>query len=346
MAALPGKIQNMRPVSQGIASTALNSPRATLSLNGSLLPTRSDYQQLRRTARTLRRDILLAITEAGSGHPGGSLSELEILTTLYYCVLRHDPRNPSWQDRDRFILSKGHACPGLYAVLAHQGYFPLKDLSTFRKLGSHLQGHAHIGTPGVEMSSGSLGQGLSFAIGVALAGRVDGRSYRTYALLGDGECDEGQVWEAAMAAAHYKVDTLTAIVDRNGIQNDRFTHEVMELEPLADKWRAFGWRVLQPNGHSFPSLLRAFHLAQETKGKPTVIIARTVKGKGVSFMENNPAFHGKAPTKEQLAQALQELGCSSTEMASAMQDMGFSPEKTAEVVAALGKLAPAQGKEA
>ncbi len=189
------------------------------------------------------------------------------------------------------------------------------------------------------MSSGSLGQGLSFAIGVALAGRIDGRSYRTYALLGDGECDEGQVWEAAMAAAHYKVDTLTAIVDRNGIQNDRFTSEVMELEPLADKWRAFGWRVLQTNGHSFPALVRAFHLAQETKGKPTVIIARTVKGKGVSFMENNPAFHGKAPSKEQLVQALQELGFSGADVTKAMQDMGFSSEKIAAIAPAVGEMA-------
>ncbi|MBF8299343.1 MAG: 1 protein, partial [Dehalococcoidia bacterium] len=344
MAPLPGKMQNTRAVSQSMASTALKAPLAVFSPNGSLPTTRSEYQQLRRTARMLRRDILLAITEAGSGHPGGSLSETDILVALYYRVLRHNPQAPSWPDRDRFILSKGHACPGLYAVLAHRGYFPLKDLSTFRKFGSHLQGHARIGTPGVEMSSGSLGMGLSFAIGVALGGRVDGRSYRTYALLGDGECDEGQVWEAAMAAAHYKVDTLTAIVDRNGIQNDRFTHEVMELEPLADKWRAFGWHVLQPNGHSFPALLRAFHLAQETKGKPTVIIARTVKGKGVSFMENNPAFHGKAPSKDQLAQALQELGCPTTEVAKAMQDMGFPPEKIAELVNSLGKLAPAQSR--
>ncbi len=328
MAAVPGKMQSTRSLSQSAASTALNTP------------------QLRRTARVLRRDILLTIAEAGSGHPGGSLSELETLVALYYCVLQHDPKTPSWPDRDRFILSKGHACPGLYAVLAHQDYFPLKDLSTFRKFGSHLQGHAHVGTPGVEMSSGSLGMGLSFATGVALAGRMDGRSYRTYALLGDGECDEGQVWEAAMAAAHYKVDTLTAIVDRNGIQNDRFTHEVMELEPLADKWRAFGWRVLQPNGHSFPALLRAFHQASETKGKPTVIIAHTVKGKGVSFMENNPAFHGKAPSKDQLAQALQELGYSSAEAASAMRDIGLSLEKITEVVNILDKLAPAQSKGA
>ena len=321
---------------QGVAPLVLARTQGLVSPNGSAPLTRPDHQELRRIARALRRDILLSIAEAGSGHPGGSLSEVEVLASLYYRVLRHDPRNPSWPERDRFILSKGHACPGLYAVLAHRGYFPLEDLSTFRKFGSHLQGHAHIGTLGVEMSSGSLGQGLSFAIGVALAGRIDSRSYRTYVLLGDGECDEGQVWEAAMAAAHYKVDTLTAIIDRNGIQNDRFTSEVMELEPLVDKWRAFGWRVLQVNGHSFPSLLGAFHRAQETKGRPTVIIARTVKGRGVSFMENNPAFHGKAPTKEQLAQALQELDFHSQEVAQAMKDMGFPKDKVAEVADTIG----------
>ena len=317
---------------RSVAPLALARTQGLFSPNGSAPLTRPDHQELRRIARVLRRDILLSIAEAVSGHPGGSLSEVEVMTSLYYRVLRHDPRNPSWPERDRFVLSKGHACPGLYAVLAHRGYFPLEALSTFRKIGSLLQGHAHIGTPGVEMSSGSLGQGLSFAIGVALAGRIDGRSYRTYALLGDGECDEGQVWEAAMAAAHYKVDTLTAIIDRNGIQNDRFTSEVMELEPLADKWRAFGWRVLQVNGHSFPALLRAFHRAQETKGRPTVIIARTVKGKGVSFMENTPAFHGKAPTREQLAQALQALGFSGQEVAQAMNELGFPEYKIAEVV--------------
>ncbi|MBI4198491.1 MAG: transketolase [Chloroflexi bacterium] len=289
-----------------------------------------NYRQLREIARAVRRDILLSITEAGSGHPGGSLSEADILVALYWCVLRHDPRNPAWGDRDRLILSKGHACPGLYTVLAHRGYFPKADLSTFRKLGSHLQGHAKMGTPGVEMSSGSLGQGLSFGIGVALAGRLDGRSYRTYVLLGDGECDEGQVWEAAMSAAHYKVDTLTAIVDRNRIQNDRFTREVMELEPLDAKWRAFGWRVLEIDGHSFPALLRALRQAQETKGQPTVIIARTTKGKGVSFMENNPAFHGRAPTKEQLAQALGEVGFSRAEASAAMKELGFPEAKIAE----------------
>lgn len=331
MASVSRETQATSRSSQGVARLAVARAQGLFSPDGSGPLTRPEHRELRRIARNLRRDILITITEAGSGHPGGSLSELEILTTLYYCILRHDPQDPSWPDRDRFILSKGHACAGLYAVLAHRGYFPLEDLKTFRKVGSHLQGHAHIGTPGVEMSSGSLGQGLSFAIGVALAGRVDGRSYRTYALLGDGECDEGQVWEAAMAAAHYKVDTLTAIVDRNGIQNDRFTSEVMELEPLDDKWRAFGWRVLQVNGHSLPALLRAFCRAQETRGRPTVIIARTVKGKGVSFMENNPAFHGRAPTREQLAQALQELGFSSGDAAQAMKDMGFSKDKIAQI---------------
>ena len=325
-----------RPSSPSVSPMTLARAQGLLSSNGSNPPTRLEHQALRRIASTLRRDILLFITEANSGHPGGSLSEVEILTSLYHRFLRHDPLNPAWPDRDRFILSKGHACPGLYAALAHRGYFPLEDLKGFRQIGSHLQGHAHIGTPGVEMSSGSLGQGLSFAIGVALAGRLDGRSYHTYVLLGDGECDEGQVWEAAMAAAHYKVDTLTAIVDRNGIQNDRFTSEVMELEPLADKWRAFGWRVLKVNGHSFPALLRAIHRAQETKGQPTVIIARTVKGKGVSFMENNPAFHGKAPTKEQLGQALHELGFSGKDVTQAMKDMSFSEEKTADGLDAMG----------
>ncbi len=286
-----------------------------------------DYGLLRETAHAVRRDILLSIAEAGSGHPGGSLSETDILVALYSSVLRHDPKNPAWPDRDRFILSKGHACPGLYTVLAHRGYFPKSDLSTFRKLGSHLQGHAKIGTPGVEMSSGSLGQGLSFGVGVALAGRVDGRNYRTYVLLGDGECEEGQIWEAAMSAAHFKVDTLTAFVDRNGVQNDRHTAEVTQLEPFAAKWRAFGWKTLEIDGHSFPAILRALAQAKETKGQPTMIIAKTTKGKGVSFMEGTPNWHGRAPSKEQLAQALGELGCSKAEVSAAMKDLGFPEAK-------------------
>ncbi|MBI4282816.1 MAG: transketolase [Chloroflexi bacterium] len=264
-------------------------------------------EELKSTARQLRRDIVSMIAEAGSGHPGGSLSAVEILTTLYLKVMRHNPSNPHWADRDRFILSKAHACPVLYVVLAHCGYFPREELWSFRKIDCLLQGHAHIMTPGVEMSGGSLGQGLSFGVGTALAARLDGRSSRVYVLLGDGECDEGQVWEAAMAAPHYKLDNLVAIVDRNRIQNDRFTSEVMALEPLAEKWRSFRWHTIEIDGHSIPQVLAALEEAKTVKGKPTVIIAATVKGKGVSFMENNPEFHGRAPSKEQLEQALKEL---------------------------------------
>ena len=218
------------------------------------------------------------------------------------------PEDPSWPDRDRFVLSKAHACPVLYAVLAQAGYYPEEELLTFRKIDSRLQGHAHIKTPGVEMSGGSLGQGLSFGVGTALASRLDGRDSRTYVLLGDGECDEGQVWEAAMSAAHYKLDNLTAVVDRNRIQNDRWTSDVMDLEPLADKWCAFGWHTVEIDGHDFAEVLPALEEAVNTKGSPTVIIARTVKGKGVSFMENNLDFHGKAPSSEELEAALKEIG--------------------------------------
>lgn len=262
---------------------------------------------LKNTALELRRDIVSMIAEAGSGHPGGSLSAVEILTSLYWNVMRHDPSNPHLVDRDRFIFSKAHACPVLYAVLALCGYFPREELWSFRKIDSLLQGHAHIMTPGVEMSGGSLGQGLSFGIGTALAARLDGRDSRVHVLLGDGECDEGQIWEAAMSAAHYNLDNLVAVVDRNRIQNDRFTSEVIELEPLAEKWRSFRWHTIEIDGHSFPQVLEALDEAKATKGKPTAIIAATVKGKGVSFMENNPEFHGKAPNKEQLQQALKEL---------------------------------------
>ena len=262
---------------------------------------------LKSAALQMRRDILSTIAAAGSGHPGGSLSAVELLTSLYYTELRHDPSNPGWPDRDKFVLSKAHACPVLYVVLAHCGYFPKEELSTFRKINSRLQGHAHTMTPGVEMSGGSLGQGLSFAVGTAIAGKLDGRSSRVFAMLGDGECDEGQVWEAAMSASHYQLDNLVAIVDRNGIQNDRFTSEVMNLEPLPDKWRSFGWHVIEIDGHSFPEVLSALDEARSVKDKPSVIIAATVKGKGVSFMENNPEFHGKAPNAEQLEQAFKEL---------------------------------------
>ncbi|MSQ40751.1 MAG: transketolase [Dehalococcoidia bacterium] len=258
-------------------------------------------------ARHLRRQVLLTIAAANSGHPGGSLSAVEIMTALYFCLMRHDPRNPHWPDRDRFVLSKGHCTPILYSVLAECGYFPREELATFRRINSRLQGHAHIMAPGVDASTGSLGQGLSFGVGAALAGRLERKNYRVYVLLGDGECDEGQVWEAAMSAAHYRLDNLIAIVDRNRIQNDRFTDEVMELEPLADKWRAFRWNTLEVDGHNIEQVLGALKAAPQEKGRPTVIIAHTVKGKGVSFMENNPDFHGRAPTPTELERALKEL---------------------------------------
>ncbi|MBI4233185.1 MAG: transketolase [Chloroflexi bacterium] len=301
----------MQSASSGSAPEASSAPASGPRREGVLYQRRDgipDILELQRIAKFIRRDIVQMTAEAASGHPGGSLSAVELLTALYFCVLRHDPHNPRWPERDRFILSKAHACPVLYSVLARCGYFPVEELKTFRKINSRLQGHAHIMTPGVEMSGGSLGQGLSFGIGVALAGRLDARAYRVYVLLGDGECEEGQVWEAAMAASHYRLDNLTAVVDRNGIQNDRFTSQVMALEPLADKWRAFGWHVLEVEGHDSRQVLQALEAARAIRGKPTVVIARTVKGRGVSFMENNPDFHGRAPNKEELAQALKELG--------------------------------------
>jgi len=259
-------------------------------------------------AKRLRRRIVSMIGKAGSGHPGGSLSAVEICTALFWRVMRHKPEDPQWPDRDRFVLSKGHAAPVLYAVLAECGYFPIAELDTLRKIDSILQGHAdRTHTPGVEMSSGSLGQGLSFAVGTALAGRLDKKDYRVYALLSDGECEEGQVWEAAMAGAHYKLDTLTAIVDNNGIQLSGFNKDIMNVEPLSDKFKAFGWNTLEIDGHDPDAVLDAINTAKDFKGKPTAIIAHTVKGKGVSFMENNVDFHGKAPNAEQLEAALKEL---------------------------------------
>ncbi|MBI2860734.1 MAG: transketolase [Chloroflexi bacterium] len=262
---------------------------------------------LKETARRLRRHIITMIGEAGSGHPGGSLSAADILTALYFAWLRHRPAEPDWPDRDRFILSKGHSAPALYAALAECGYFPVAELRTLRQPGSRLQGHAdRTCTPGVEMSSGSLGQGLSFGTGMALAGRLDRKDYRVCVLLGDGECDEGQVWEAAMAAAHFRLDNLVAIVDNNGLQIDGWNRDVMNLSPLDQKWRAFGWRVIEVDGHDIGQLLGALEEASQAE-VPAVIIAHTVKGKGVSFMENNVDFHGKAPTPAQVEQALKEL---------------------------------------
>ncbi len=282
---------------------AIASPRKELALAPSL-----SLEEMAATAKKLRRHVITMIGKAGSGHPGGSLSAAEIITALYFKVLRHDPANPRWAERDRFILSKGHAAPILYAALAERGYFPGEELATLRTLGSCLQGHCDMtATRGVEMSSGSLGQGLSFGIGIALAGRLNARDYRVYVLLGDGECDEGQVWEAAMASAHFKLDNLVAIVDHNELQIDGWNRDVMNLEPLPEKWKAFGWHTIEVNGHDLSQLIAAFDEAKRVRGKPTAIIAHTIKGKGVSFMENNVDFHGKAPTPAEIEKALEEL---------------------------------------
>ena len=244
-----------------------------------------------------------------SGHPGGSLSAVEILAGLFLRTMRHDPANAAWPDRDRFILSKAHCVPVLYAFLAECGYISFEELMTFRHLNSRLQGHSKAGSvPGVEMSGGSLGQGLSYSIGQCLAARLDKRDYHVYCLLGDGEQDEGQVWEAAMAAAHHGLGNLTAIIDRNGVQNDGFVDDIMRLEPLADKWRGFGWQVQEVDGHDAGAVIDALQIAKQSDGCPSLIIARTVKGKGVSFMEHNAAWHGKAPNDAERAQALAEIG--------------------------------------
>ncbi len=265
-------------------------------------------EEMEAIAKKLRRHIISMTGKAGSGHPGGSLSAVEIVTTLYFRLLRHKPQDVQWTDRDRFILSKGHAAPLLYAVLAECGYFPVEELASLRQIDSRLQGHTdRTVTPGVEMSAGALGQGLSFAIGVTLAGRLNSQNYRVYVLLGDGECDEGQVWEGAMSAAHFKVDNLAAIVDNNGQQIDGWNRDVMNLDPLSKKWQAFGWHVIEVDGHDLTQLIDAFAQAKLVKGQPTVIIAHTIKGKGVSFMENNPDFHGKAPDAAEVEIALREL---------------------------------------
>ena len=266
-------------------------------------------EEITATAQRVRRHIIRMVTEVNSGHAGGSLSAVEILCALYFGTMRHDPKRPDWPERDRFIMSKGHATPVYYSVLAEAGYFPTDELLTFRKLNSRLQGHPRINTaPGIEMSSGSLGQGLAFSIGQLFAARLDGLDYRLYCLLGDGECQEGQVWESMMCAPYHGLSNLCAIIDRNGIQNDWFVKDTMELEPLDDKLAAFGWHVISTDGHDVRSLFDAFDEAKGVSDKPTAIIAKTVKGKGVSFMENNPDFHGKAPSPEQAEQALKEIG--------------------------------------
>lgn len=267
-----------------------------------------DISHLKETARQVRLDIVEMLHRANSGHTGGSLSATDIMVALFFAQMRLNPQEPCWPQRDRFVLSKGHAAPALYAVLSRLGFFPREELFTLRQFGSSLQGHPDSScTPGVEVPTGSLGQGLSIANGMALAARLNGNGVRVYALLGDGEIQEGQIWEAAMSAAHYRLDNLTAILDRNRLQIDGRTGEVMGLEPLARKWEAFGWHTLEVNGHDFPELLAALKAAEQCKGRPTMIIAHTVKGKGVSIFENQVKYHGVAPNKEEYEQALKEL---------------------------------------
>jgi transketolase len=264
-------------------------------------------KELEEKAKKIRRLIIQMLTRAGSGHPGGSLSSTDLLTCLYFAKLRHRPKNPDWPDRDRFHMSKGHCCPLWYAILAESGYFKEDELWTLRQLGSMLQGHPDWRTPGVDIASGSLGQGLSVALGMALAGRLDNRDYRVFCLIGDGEIQEGQIWEAAMAASHYKCDNLCAILDYNRYQIDGKISEIMSLQPLVDKWQAFGWHTIEIDGHDLRQILGAFDQAEKVKGKPSILIARTIKGKGVSFMENVVDFHGRAPTPEEGKKALEEL---------------------------------------
>ncbi|MEQ8200349.1 MAG: transketolase [Syntrophomonadaceae bacterium] len=272
--------------------------------------TESTIQAVEAKALSLRRHIISMLGEAGSGHTGGSLSAADIVACLYFWEMNVDPHQPQKPDRDRFVLSKGHAAPVLYAALAEKGFFPVTELAGLRKLGNPLQGHPDMRkVPGVEASTGSLGQGISWAVGMALAEKMNGGgSYRIYALLGDGEIEEGLVWEALMAAAHYKLDNLTAFLDHNRLQIDGPISQVMSPEPVADKFRAFGWETLVIDGHDIGQIMPALELARSTHGRPTAIIAETIKGKGCSFMENKAEWHGTAPNREQTIQALKELG--------------------------------------
>ncbi len=267
-----------------------------------------DAKPLGERAKVIRNHIIRMLAKSGSGHPGSSLSTVDLLVTLFYNKLRHNPQMPAWPDRDRFILSKGHACPALYAVLAERGYFDASKLDTLRQFGSMLQGHPCMKTtPGIEISGGSLGQGLSVGLGIALAARLDKKDYRTYVMLGDGEIEEGQIWEAAMAASQFKMDNLCAIIDQNDLQIDGPIRDIMSPHPIPEKWRSFGWHTVEIDGHDYPSIMNAYNEAENTKGRPTVIIAKTVKGKGVSFMENQVDWHGKTPSKEEAEKAFAEL---------------------------------------
>ena len=270
--------------------------------------TSSEKKQLQITACKVRMGVIESTHGAKAGHPGGSLSATEMFTYLYFKEMNIDPANPKWADRDRFVLSKGHTTPGLYSVLANRGFFPVSDLPNFRHIDSYLQGHPNMNmVPGVDMSTGSLGQGVSVATGMALGAKKTGKSCRVYSLLGDGEIQEGQVWEACMAAAHYKLDNLCIVIDNNGLQIDGNIADVMSPYPIVDKLEAFGFKVIAINGHDFDAIEGAFNAAKEVKGKPSAIVIKSVKGKGVSFMENNAGWHGKAPNDAEYEQAMNEL---------------------------------------
>lgn len=266
-------------------------------------------EDLTEKTRELRVEVVKMVHRASSGHPGGSLSAAEIVAALYFHQLRLDPAHPDWPERDRFILSKGHAAPLLYAALAHRGFFPREELTTLRQLDSRLQGHPdRMRTPGVEMTAGALGHGLPIGVGLAMAARLNDAPYRTYVLLGDGEIQAGVIWEGAMAAAKFRLDQSTAILDYNDVQLDGPVHEIMPLEPVADKWRAFNWHVIRIDGHNIGQVLDGLDEAENVHGRPTIIIAHTTKGKGVSYMENRSAWHGRAPSDEEFRIALAELG--------------------------------------
>ena len=268
----------------------------------------NDFTKLEEIAKNVRKHIVTMLTESASGHPGGSLSIVELLTTLYFKEMNINPENPHDDNRDRFVLSKGHAAPALYSVLAERGYFSTSELISLRKFGSILQGHPNMNTvPGVDMSTGSLGQGISAAVGMALASKIDSKDYRVYSILGDGELEEGEVWEASMAAAQYNLDNLTAFVDNNGLQIDGKCSDVMSPEPISNKFRAFNWHVIDIDGHDYSQIIAAIEEAKNTKGKPTMIVCKTTKGKGVSFMENVASWHGTAPSKQQRDVALKEI---------------------------------------
>lgn len=267
-----------------------------------------EIEKLQATAKIIRRGIVDQVYRAGSGHPGGSLSIADILTVLYFHELNIDPKNPKWEDRDRVVLSKGHCAPALYSCLANRGYFDPEELKDFRTINGRLQGHPDMNkVPGVDMTTGSLGQGLSSANGMAIAGKLDNKDYRVYCILGDGEIEEGQVWEAAMAANKYKLDNLCVIVDNNNLQIDGTIEEVMNSYPIDEKFKSFGFQIINIDGHDIEEIIKAFDVAKEIKGKPTCIIAKTIKGKGISYMENKVEWHGKAPNEEEYNKAIEEL---------------------------------------